>query len=243
MEIIELKGVRLCADGLAPETQAYVAGKQRRQRRRKKERRNPINRLIDLVLPADYRRVEVETRVSGRILVVGCNGGIETLGLGAVGIDVDFPALRIAMDLKAHAEGATAEFLAASGGDLPFREASFDNVLSDNVIEHLPGEILPRHFQEAARVLRRGGQYVMTTPNRLFENPVKGDHISLHSYAEWETMVSAAGFRELRTPRRRSGELGDLEWKKAEERRASETGTRIGLSHKGIRLVTLVATR
>ncbi len=66
--------------------------------------------------------------------------------------------------------------------------------------------------------------------------------MSLHSYAEWEERLRAAGFREVFTPRRRSGPLGPTEWKRAEEVRAAKGRGRMGLSQRGLRMVTLVAT-
>lgn len=241
METIDVKGVRLRREGLAPDSLAYLEGKLHRVRRRERKRWDPFHGLLRLVLPGDYRRVPVESMVEGRILVVGCGGGVETIGLRAVGIDVDLPALRIAADLGAHAEPAHAAFLAASGGEMPFRNGAFDCLLSDNVVEHIPDPVLGRHLRDAHRVLRTGGRYVFTTPNRLFEMPAKETHVSLHSYAEWEARVREAGFREVLTPRRRSGPLGALEWKKSYEARAARDGMRLGLSNRGVRMVTIVA--
>ena len=116
-------------------------------------------------------------------------------------------------------------------------------VFSDNVIEHLPPPLVPRHLREMFRVLREGGRYAFSTPNGLFERPPKGDHVSLHSYAEWEAMLREAGFRDFLTPRRRSGELEGLDWKKETERRVFEGASKIGLSHRGLRIVTIVARR
>jgi len=243
MNLLSAKGVVFRTDGLSSESLRYLESKLRRVRRRQRDARNPFLRILHALLPRDYRRVDVESWVQGRTLVVGCGGGIETIRLGAVGIDIDRDALRIAVELSAHAEGASASFVAASGSELPFRAACFDSVLSDNVVEHIPPENLPRHFREVVRVLRPGGRYVFTTPNRLFEVPPKEGHDALHSYAEWERLVREAGFREAKTPRRRSGELGDLEWKKAAEHRAAARGLRLGLSHRGLRMVTLVALR
>jgi SAM-dependent methyltransferase len=50
------------------------------------------------------------------------------------------------------------------GETLPFADASFDLVVSDNVFEHVarPEAV----FAEVARVLRRGGWFLMKTPNR-----------------------------------------------------------------------------
>jgi SAM-dependent methyltransferase len=238
VDTLRVKGVTFRLDGLRPESETYLRSKNKRASKR--EAPGLGERLLSAILPADYARVPVESRVSGRVLVIGCAGGIETLGLGATGLDIDRDALRIAADLRAHAVGATAGFLAASGADLPFADGRFDSVMSDNVVEHLPEELLPRHLREARRVLKEGGRYVFTTPNRLFESPPKEGHISLRSYAEWETLALSAGFSSVLTPRRRSGPLGDLAWKKSKE---AASPSRLGLSHKGLRMVTIVALK
>ena len=46
--------------------------------------------------------------------------------------------------------------------DLPFRDASFDGVLSTQVLEHV--DDLDRLFAEVRRVLRPGGAFVFTAP-------------------------------------------------------------------------------
>ena len=222
---VRVKGVEFRLDGLSPEADHYLRVKGKRAAEKANE--GLFRRLLAALLPADYARAPVEALVSGRTLVVGCAGGIETMAMAAVGLDVDRDALRIAVDLRAHAVGMTAGFLAASGADLPFRDGHFDSVLSDNVVEHIPGALLPRHLREARRVLKDGGRYVFSTPNRCFEVPAKDGHISLHSYAEWEAMARDAGFSRILSPRRRSGPLEDLEWKKSKEAAAgSRTSTR-----------------
>ncbi|MEX2426070.1 MAG: class I SAM-dependent methyltransferase [Thermomicrobiaceae bacterium] len=47
---------------------------------------------------------------------------------------------------------------------LPFREGSFDVVISSDVIEHLP--VVTSHLLDVRRVLRPGGRYLLKTPNR-----------------------------------------------------------------------------
>lgn len=243
MESLTVKDVTFRIDGMTPEALAYLRQKRSRILRREKVRNHPLHWLIRTFLPKDYQRLDLESMVEGRVLVVGCAGGVDTIGLGALGIDIDLPTLRIAAELRGHAEGAASHFLAASGGDLPFASGSFDCLLSDNVIEHIPPDTVPRHLKEACRVLRPGGRYVFTTPNRLFEVPPVEGHVSLHSFAEWEAMLAEAGFREALTPRRRSGALVDLSWKKRREQAASRSLFKLGLSHQGVRIAAIVAVR
>ena len=79
--------------------------------------------------------------------------------------------------------------------------------------------------------------------NRHFEYPPKGEHISLHTYAEWEALALAGGFKNLQTPRRRSGPLGGLEWKKRYEQKAAGRFLKMGISNRGVRMVTIIAHR
>lgn len=52
---------------------------------------------------------------------------------------------------------------------LPFRAESFDTVVSLQTVEHLWDQ--PGFVAECARVCRRGGQFVVSTPNRLTFSP------------------------------------------------------------------------
>jgi len=48
---------------------------------------------------------------------------------------------------------------------IPFRENSVDVFYSHHVIEHLPNELLPAHFQEMYRCLKPGGIFRVGGPN------------------------------------------------------------------------------
>jgi len=238
-----LRDLRFRRDGLSPDCLCYLEHKLARVERDERRRRSFLRRLREALFRTDWEREYLEAYLEKRTLVVGCGRGIEVLGLGAVGVDVDLAALRVAAELRRSVDGSAGAFAAADGAYLPFRDGSFDTVFSDNVVEHLPGATLPGHFREVARVLRPGGRYVFNTPNRLFEDPPRPGHVSLHTYAEWEEIARPAGFREFVTPRRRSGPAEPLDWKKRMEIRFAERAFRLGVSRSGVRMVVILATR
>lgn len=107
------------------------------------------------------------------VLDAGCGDGGATGALAraarvVLGVDRSWDAMR-----GASPERPTNSFLScADVRKLPVRDAVIDVVCCFQVIEHLvrPNELL----DEAARVLRRGGVLVLTTPNRFSsfsENP------------------------------------------------------------------------
>jgi SAM-dependent methyltransferase len=94
--------------------------------------------------------------------------------------------------------------------------ASFDVVLSVQVIEHLHPDDLPAHFVAAAALLRGGGRYVLATPHRLsgpadlsaafaLEAPVCF-HLREYDYNTLTPLLRRCGFARIQavytTPRR-----------------------------------------
>ncbi|MGH7361769.1 MAG: class I SAM-dependent methyltransferase [Candidatus Methylomirabilales bacterium] len=239
--ILDLKFRR---EGLTPEGLSYLDHKLEGVRRDQRRKRTLLRRLREVFFPEDWGRQFLETYLEGKTLVVGCGGGLEVLGLGAVGLDIDLRALRIAVDLRRNLEDGAGAFLAADASALPLGTGTFHTVFSDNVVEHLPDARLRSHFREVARILKPGGRYVFNTPNRLFDDPVRhADHVSVHTYAEWEEYLRPAGFLDLSTPRRKSGVLGPLDWKKEMERRIATRPFRFGVRRAGVFMVVIVARR
>ncbi len=110
-----------------------------------------------------------------RLLEVGCGTGNYLAALephlGAlVGLDLE-PAMleRAAAKLDRALESGRLELRHGSALDLPWPEASFDAVLVNQVLHHLPGEAddpfagWKRALAEIARVLRPGGVVVVGT--------------------------------------------------------------------------------
>ncbi len=82
----------------------------------------------------------------------------------------------IGLDLCAGAVGEAArrntpgaQFLVADVTRLPLPDRSYDLFVSFETIEHLPDD--RAYLREAARVLRPGGTFVCSTPNRTVTNP------------------------------------------------------------------------
>jgi SAM-dependent methyltransferase len=109
---------------------------------------------------------------TGRVLDAGCGGGGMPLSLAehaafVVGIDpIDrFSDAGVALARKMRL--GHLHFARADGQALPFRDGSFDLVLSHAVIEHVPDAT--RYLRECRRVLRSGGRvYLSTAPYLSF---------------------------------------------------------------------------
>ncbi|MDW8395778.1 MAG: methyltransferase domain-containing protein [Anaerolineae bacterium] len=69
----------------------------------------------------------------------------------------------VCLDLKLpRARSAQVEFALADGQHLPFADATFDCILMNDVLEHIPRDQLAVH--EACRVLQLGGVIWLSTP-------------------------------------------------------------------------------
>lgn len=103
-------------------------------------------------------------------------------------------AVELVPDVVEHARAAyppathpNLEFVQADLCALPLPDASFDLVVSFQVIEHLPN--IGGYLDEIRRVLRPGGEFLCATPNRLTftpdsDVPVNPFHVKEFSAAE-----------------------------------------------------------
>jgi len=124
------------------------------------------SRRLDMIL----RALPLDAR---RILVDGCGIGMYVkhlagLGYNTVGLDVDFE--RVAQGTASGIE----QLHVAAGEHLPYPDATFDAVLSHEVIEHVADDRLAA--REMIRVLRPGGRVVLFCPNRLYPFETHGHY-------------------------------------------------------------------
>jgi len=99
-----------------------------------------------------------------RVLDVGCGLGLyvrrfRNVAAEVHGVDVDPERVREASLELPNIREASAE-------SLPYPDASFDVVLSHEVLEHVPSDRAA--VREALRVLKPGGRLVVFVPNRLY---------------------------------------------------------------------------
>lgn len=136
-----------------------------------------------------------------RVLELGCGTGavlahLAAKGCRCLGTDISTEAVRFGRqaypDLDLRAEPAET---------LSFADASFDFVLSFDVLEHL--RRVDDHLAEVVRVLRPGGAYLLETPNKLLSAPFetlrarslrwKQFHPSLHTASGLRRRLAAHG--------------------------------------------------
>jgi SAM-dependent methyltransferase len=134
------------------------------------------------------------------VLDAACGNGYGSLlmrGRGAraaIGVDIDWDAVQQA---TTHHRRDGAAFLRGSALQLPFRDAAFDLFVSLETIEHIDDDA--GYVREARRVLKRGGTFICSTPNRavlnpgraLADRPFNPFHVREYTRAELEPLLRA----------------------------------------------------
>lgn len=156
--------------------------------------------------------VEASRMVSGRVLEIGTGTGY--------GAEIVAPsAERFTTIDKTRSEElgmlpANVEFVEAKVPPLPFADNTFDYVVSFQVIEHIPND---RAFvAEVLRVLRHGGKFIVSTPNRpmsLTRNPW---HVREYTAEQFASLLSSFSSVE-----RRGVEGNERVWEYYEKNRES----------------------
>lgn len=130
---------------------------------------------------------EASKMVSGRVLEIGTGTGY--------GIDIIAPSCDRFTTLDKFSSEATAalpgnvEFVKATVPPLPFKDESFDYVVSFQVIEHIADD---RTFiKEVHRVLRKGGKFIVTTPNKPMSITRNPWHVREYTAEELNMRLSA----------------------------------------------------
>jgi SAM-dependent methyltransferase len=171
------------------------------------------------VLTVDFDRLELGP--GSRVLDLGCGNGRHVLATrwlpSVTGVALDLGVDEVAatvstlerMDRTDPDEGGTVPhagpWLVVQGDTyhLPFPDGSFDCVIASEVLEHLHHDTAA--LQECRRVLRPGGQLVVTVPrfgpeavcwalSREYHSN-DGGHIRIYRRHELERKITAHGYR------------------------------------------------
>lgn len=124
------------------------------------------------------RSADLERVPAARLLDIGCGTGVYSRLLArhtranVVGVDVTVSLLHTTQ----RASPANLRFAAADASELPFPGETFDAVVGNAVLHHLP---LERSVPELIRVLKPGGRFCFAEPNLL--NP----HVFLERNIPW----------------------------------------------------------
>ncbi len=106
---------------------------------------------------------------SGRVLDFGCGVGRLSRALAdrferVDGIDISAPMIDQAQRLVA-GERPNCSFAVSTSATLPFEDSTFDLVLSNIVLQHMPSGLASDYVAEFFRVLRRDGVAIFQIPS------------------------------------------------------------------------------
>lgn len=169
--------------------------------------------LFRINLPSPPPTEQFLSSGSGRVVNVGAGSGRATVGLllarprvtvtavdiydGYYGIDDNTPE-RLLLNARIAGVADRAEAKVGDARELPLATGAYDGVISVAAIDHLPRAGIPTALSEAARVLKPGGEFLLTIVNvdgwALFASP----HAMVHHHAadpgQWRTLLESAGF-------------------------------------------------
>lgn len=125
-------------------------------------------------------------RIEGRVLEIGTGSGY--------GIEIIAPHAKefVTMDkflpsIDQDELPQNVEMVTAVAPKLPFKDASFDSVISFQVIEHIKDDV--EFVEEIYRVLRPGGKAIISTPNRPISITRNPWHIREYTNEEFSALL------------------------------------------------------
>jgi 2-polyprenyl-3-methyl-5-hydroxy-6-metoxy-1,4-benzoquinol methylase len=149
-----------------------------------------IARRLDILID-DFLADVALTRLS--VLDAGCGTGRGAERLAQRGAKVTAVDLGMRL-LQRTQERCSCDVAQTSVLALPFADATFDIVFSTEVIEHTPDPIASVH--EMIRVLKPNGFLSLSTPNLLWQTPVRiASKLGLRPYDGLENFVSPKQLR------------------------------------------------
>ena len=169
--------------------------------------------LIRINLPLEPPSEQFLASGTGRVIDVGAGSGRATVGLllarpgvtvtavdiykGYYGIDDNTPERLMANALIAGVAGRAAAKV-GDARELPLESGVYDGVISVAAIDHLPRAGIPNALAEAARVLKPGGEFLLTIVNpdawAWIASPQAVAHHRAPDPSRWRALLESAGF-------------------------------------------------
>lgn len=161
------------------------AGLENIQRRRRPKVDLGHHNYISLSILSDWIESVALKAASGRMLDFGCGGQpyrelFEPFVREYIGADV------------CGAKGGRLDVELVPGEPVPFPDASFDTILSTQVLEHVPDPFF--YMAEVGRLLRPGGALILTAPMQWRQHEAPFDYFRFTRYG-LEELVRRYGMR------------------------------------------------
>ena len=150
---------------------------------------------------------------AGRVVDIGAGSGRAAIGLllarprvtvtavdiytGYYGIDDNTPE-RFMLNARIAGVADRAEAKVGDARELPLATGTYDGAISVAAIDHLPRAGIPKALAEAARVLKPGGEFLLTIVNvdawARFASPHALGHHPAANPGRWRAMLESSGF-------------------------------------------------
>ena len=179
---------------------------------------NWMSKTYDLITPIEgskfrqnqIRLLDLKERES--VLDVGCGTGSLTMtakravdSVNIIGIDIAPKMVKRAKE-KAEKQKMDIQFKAASIDKLPFKNESFDIVISSLMMHHLPVRMKITGLKEIYRVLKKGGRFLLSDwgrPNYIIGYIMVLSHIWMEStrtqlFGRLPDYIKKAGFKNIK---------------------------------------------
>jgi SAM-dependent methyltransferase len=125
------------------------------------------------VLRAVECRFMARVPITPRVLDIGCGDGhFASIAYDQLPIDVGIDVMARDLPEAKNRPGVYREVMFASATELPFADASFNTVVSNCVIEHIPDN--DAVLREISRVLKPGGVFATTLPSEHYPDFLLG---------------------------------------------------------------------
>ena len=160
---------------------------------------NPRSEVGDRVRAVVLRHIGSGSRV----LEVGTGDGTTAYllahqGNSVVSADVSRIALERARSRWGGDPNQALRFEFGDARALDYPDASFDFVLSENLVEHISLDDMREHLRQVRRVLVPGGGYLLYTPSRLWNGRISvGFHLHVYTLRQVCRLLHSFGFRPV----------------------------------------------